>query len=86
MGYSGARVKEELVDIYFNGVLATQNGVAAKTDIDKLSAAVKETEFTVGIDLNLGKGEFNVWTSDLSPEYVEFNREEYALNRKTTQR
>lgn len=86
VGYSGARVKEEFVDIYFNGVLATQNGVAAKTDIDKLSAAVKETEFTVGIDLNLGRGEFNVWTSDLSPEYVEFNREEYALNRKTTKR
>lgn len=86
VGYSGARVKEELVDVYFNGVLATQNGVAAKTDIDKLSAAVKETEFTVGIDLNLGKGEFNVWTSDLSPEYIEFNREEYALNRKTTKR
>jgi glutamate N-acetyltransferase/amino-acid N-acetyltransferase len=86
VGYSGARVKEELVDIYFNGVLATQNGVAAKTDIDKLSGAVKEPEFTVGIDLNLGKGEFNVWSSDLSPEYVEFNREEYALNRKTTKR
>ena len=47
---------------------------------------MKETEFTVGIDLNLGKGEFNVWTSDLSPEYIEFNREEYALNRKTTKR
>jgi len=86
VGYSGARVKEELVDIYFNGVLATQNGVAAKTDIDKLSAAVKESEFNVGIDLNIGKGEFNVWTSDLSPEYVEFNREEYALNRKTSKR
>ena len=86
VGYSGARVKEELVDIYFNGVLATQNGVAAKTDINKLSAAVQESEFTVGIDMNLGKGEFNVWTSDLSPEYVEFNREEYALNRKTTRR
>lgn len=86
VGYSGARVKEELVDIYFDGVLATQNGVAAKTDIGKLSAAVKDSEFTVGIDLNLGKGEFNVWSSDLSPEYVEFNREEYALNRKTTKR
>ncbi len=86
VGYSGARVKEEMVDIYLNGVLSAQNGVAAKTDIRKLSAAVKESEFTVGIDLNLGKGEFNVWTSDLSPEYVEFNREEYALNRKAGKR
>lgn len=82
VGYSGARVKEEMVDIYFSGVLAAQNGLAARTDIDKLSAAVRESEFTVGIDLNLGRGEFNLYTSDLSPEYVDFNREEYALNRK----
>lgn len=81
VGYSGARVKEEMVDIYLNGVLAAQNGLAAKTEISKLSAAVEGSEFTVGIDLNIGQGEFSVWTSDLSPEYVIFNREEYALNR-----
>ena len=81
VGYSGARVKEEMVDIYLNGVLAAQNGLAANTHIDKLSAAVAGDQFTVGIDLHLGKGEFNLFTSDLSPEYVLFNREEYALNR-----
>lgn len=82
VGYSGARVKEEMVDIYFSGVLAAQNGVAAKTEIEKLSAAVRDREFTVGIDLNLGRGEYFLYTSDLSPEYVDFNREEYALNRR----
>ncbi|MEM6279887.1 MAG: bifunctional glutamate N-acetyltransferase/amino-acid acetyltransferase ArgJ [Verrucomicrobiota bacterium] len=81
VGYSGARVKEELVDIYLNGVLATRNGLATKTHIDRLSAAVAGDEFTVGIDLHLGKAEFHLFTSDLSPEYVVFNREEYALNR-----
>ncbi|MDF1657106.1 MAG: bifunctional glutamate N-acetyltransferase/amino-acid acetyltransferase ArgJ [Verrucomicrobiales bacterium] len=83
VGYSGARVKEEMVDIYLNGVLAAQNGLAANTHIDKLSAAVAGDQFTIGIDLHLGKGEFNLYTSDLSPEYVLFNREEYALNRAT---
>lgn len=82
VGYSGARVKEEMVNIHLNGVLAAQNGLAAATDIQKLSAAVSGPEFTVGIDLNIGKGEFNMFTSDLSPEYVLFNREEYSLNRK----
>ncbi len=82
VGYSGARVKEEMVDIYFSGVLAAQNGIAAKTDIEKLSAAVREPEFSVGIDLHLGKGEYVLYTCDLSPEYVDFNREEYSLNRK----
>jgi len=82
VGYSGARVKAEMVDIYFGGILAAKNGVAAATDIEKLSLAVKEPEFTVGIDLHLGKGEYSLITADLSPEYVLFNREEYALNRK----
>lgn len=82
VGYSGARVKEEMVDIHFNGVLAAQNGIAANTDIDRLSEAVRESEFTVCINLNLGNGSFNVYTADLSPEYVDFNRHEYALNVK----
>ncbi len=82
VGYSGARVKEEMVNIHLNGVLAAQNGLAATTEIEKLSEAVSGPQFTVGIDLNIGKGEFTVYTSDLSPEYVLFNREEYSLNRK----
>jgi len=81
VGYSGARVKEEMVDIYFDGILAAQNGQAGGTPIKDLSAAVRKKEFTVTVDLNLGKGTFHMYTSDLSPEYVEFNREEYALNR-----
>ena len=82
VGYSCARVKEEMVNIHLNGVLAAQNCLAASTAIEKLSEAVSGPEFTVGIYLNIGKGEFTVYTSDLSPEYVLFNREEYSLNRK----
>ena len=82
VGYSGARVKEEMVDIYMGGLLAAKNGLATKTDIGKLSEVVSASEFTVGIDLHIGKGEYTVYTADLSPEYVLFNRQEYALNRK----
>ena len=74
------RIGEE---IHFDGVIACQNGLAAKTNIDELSAAVKKDEFTVCINLNIGKGSYSLFTSDLSTEYVEFNREEYALNRKS---
>lgn len=83
VGYSGARVKEEMVNIHLNGVIATQNGLAAGTDGEKLIAAVSGPEFTVGVDLNIGKGEFAIYTTDLSPEYVDFNRTEYsAVKRK----
>ena len=78
VGYSGARVKEEMVNIHLNGVIVTQNGLSAGTDGEKLIAAVSGSEFTVGIDLNLGKGAFTIYTSDLSPEYVDFNRTEYS--------
>lgn len=83
VGYSGARVKEEMVNIHLNGVIVTQNGISAGTDGEKLIAAVSGPEFTVGIDLNIGKGNFTLYTSDLSPEYVDFNRTEYsAVKRK----
>ena len=39
-------------------------------------------EFTVTIDLHLGEAEHSVFTSDLSREYVEFNRSEYAVRVK----
>lgn len=82
VGYSGARVKEEMVNIHLNGVIVTQNGLSAGTDGDKLIAAVSGPEFTVCIDLNLGKGAFTIYTSDLSPEYVDFNRTEYSAVKK----
>ena len=82
VGYSGARVKEEMVNIHLNGVIVTQNGLSAGTDGEKLIAAVSGSEFTVGIDLNLGKGAFTIYASDLSPEYVDFNRTEYSAVKK----
>lgn len=78
VGYSGARLREEMVDIYFNGLCATKHGLVTDTPLEALQKEVKEPKFRVCIDLNLGKGEYNVYTSDLSPEYVLFNREEYA--------
>jgi glutamate N-acetyltransferase / amino-acid N-acetyltransferase len=79
VGYSRARVREELVDVYFDGLCAAKSGLATETPIEKLKAAVAKREFTVTIDLNLGEAEHSVFTSDLSQEYVDYNRAEYAV-------
>lgn len=80
IGYSGAKVQEDMVDIYFSGVLAAQNGLAApETPLEKLRVAVAQREFTLSINLNRGRGEYVVYTSDLSQQYVDFNRSEYAV-------
>jgi glutamate N-acetyltransferase/amino-acid N-acetyltransferase len=50
-----------------------------------LRRAVSKRNICVRIDLNIGKGRYHVYTSDLSPEYVLFNREEYAAFRMPKQ-
>ena len=79
VGYSRAKVREEMVDIYFNGVAAARGGLATDTPLDELRKVVAKPQFTICIDLNLGAADYVVYTSDLSPEYVDFNRSEYSL-------
>lgn len=81
VGYANARLTESRVGISFGGIPACVDGVDAQTPIEKLQEVVAKPEFTVGIDLGLGNETCVMWTSDLSPEYVDFNRAEYALSR-----
>ncbi|MFK5922692.1 MAG: bifunctional glutamate N-acetyltransferase/amino-acid acetyltransferase ArgJ [Verrucomicrobiota bacterium] len=80
VGYSGAKIKPELVDIYFDGLCAAKHGIAHHNGISfkELEKVVAKRKFTIGIELNQGRAEYHIYTSDLSPEYVDFNRREYA--------
>ena len=78
VGYSQAMVREELIDIHINGKPACLGGQQAKTPMSTLRKIVAKDEFTITINLNRGKAEYEVYTSDLSPEYIDFNRSEYA--------
>ena len=77
VGYSGARIREELVDIYFGGLLAAKGGLVTQTPMAEMEKVVREPRFNVTIDLNLGTANYVVYTSDLSEEYVDFNASEY---------
>ena len=78
VGYSGARIREELVDIYFGGLVAAKNGLTTNTPVKELEKVTSKPSFTVTIDLNLGDANYNVFTTDLSEEYVDFNSSEYS--------
>lgn len=78
VGYSRASVREELIDIHYNGKSACLGGLQSKTVMDTLRNIVAKDKFTVTINLNQGKAEYEVYSSDLSPEYIDFNRSEYA--------
>jgi glutamate N-acetyltransferase/amino-acid N-acetyltransferase len=73
IGYSGARLREELVDIFYDGVIAVRGGVASNTPFATLQEIVAKKRFTVTIGLHLGSAEYTVYTTDLSTEYVKLN-------------
>lgn len=78
VGYSRARIREELVDIHIGGKPACLGGLQADTPMDQLRAAVSHPEFEIVINLNQGDADYTMYSSDLSPEYIDFNRSEYA--------
>lgn len=73
IGYSGAKIREELVDIFYDGAIAVRGGVASHTPFATLHEIVAKKKFTVTISLHLGAAEYTVYTTDLSTEYVTLN-------------
>ncbi len=78
VGYANARIREELVDIYFGGLCAAKGGLPTGIPMKELEHVTTKPAFTVTVDLNLGEAEYNVYTTDLSKEYVDFNSSEYS--------
>ena len=76
VGYSGAAVREEMLDVFYNGVVAVKQGMASRTPPAKLAEIVRAERFTVHVHLHLGGEEYVVYTTDLSTDYVRLNRGE----------
>ncbi len=74
IGYSGADVQQEKVEIRFDDVVMATGGVFAGGDAEAAGTRVlQQKEFRVTIDLKLDAGEAVVFTSDLSYDYVRIN-------------
>jgi glutamate N-acetyltransferase/amino-acid N-acetyltransferase len=74
VGYSGAQVDPNRVDIRFNEVPVAKNGLTTGREMEeKATQVLKTPEFTVTIDLHLGRGESVYFTSDLTYDYVKIN-------------
>jgi len=74
VGYSGAAVDPDRVDIRVDDVLLAENGLAVPADQEAAATAVmKQPEYTVTVDLKLGSGQAFYYTSDLTYDYVKIN-------------
>jgi len=74
MGRSGVRFDPDKVDIAFGDVVLVKDGVGLGLDIEaQATELLKEKEITVSIDLKDGHGCEEVYTCDLSIDYVKIN-------------
>ncbi len=73
-GYSGAAIDPERISIWFGEQPICRNG-GRVPDFDEAAAHayLKLREFTVRMDLSIGKGKCRFWTTDLTAEYVRIN-------------
>lgn len=74
LGYSGAEIREEFVDIYLNNLKIAEGGVSMGRDREA-NEILRDNEIRILIDLNLGSGSARVLTSDLTEDYVRINAE-----------
>jgi glutamate N-acetyltransferase/amino-acid N-acetyltransferase len=74
IGYSGARVNADRVDIAFDGVAAVKGGRKAPGFVlEQLEEVLRRPAFEIVANLRLGRGEATVYTCDCSYDYVKIN-------------
>jgi len=72
-GYSGAEFAAENVSLFYDDKLVVKGGADAGTPETELEKTLSKDFFTVSIDLGAGKRATEMWTSDISYEYVKIN-------------
>jgi glutamate N-acetyltransferase/amino-acid N-acetyltransferase len=74
IGYSGATIDPERIDIWFGKLrICRDGGRAAEFDEAAAHAYIAQSEFSITIQLHQGTGSCIFWTTDLTAEYVRIN-------------
>ncbi|MCK5534272.1 bifunctional glutamate N-acetyltransferase/amino-acid acetyltransferase ArgJ [bacterium] len=72
-GSLSEKINSQRIDVYFNNLPAVKNSTGVKTSASLLKKVVTQKEFTVTIDLKIGKKEAKIYTCDFSFDYVKIN-------------
>jgi glutamate N-acetyltransferase/amino-acid N-acetyltransferase len=73
LGYSGALIREEKIDIYFGKVKVVKKGMGTEKE-EYAAEILKEKEIRIIIDLNIGRYSTKVLTCDLTEQYIKENK------------
>ena len=74
IGRSGVRIDPSKLSLRFGEVVMVKNGQGLGVQAERrLSKVFRRKEFTIRVDLRLGKAVSEIWTTDLSLDYVKIN-------------
>ena len=62
--------------MFYNETPVLLNGLPLIENKTSWKEIVSSEEFTISLELNMGKAEGEIWSNDLSEEYVNFNKSE----------
>lgn len=75
-GYARTGIVEEKINLFYNNVPVMIAGRPIPENKPKWKEEVKNRRFSIHMDLGLGNAEYQLLASDLSAEYVNFNKSE----------
>ena len=75
-GYAKVGLDFAKLDLFYGHVPALIDGQPLPANKSQWKEIVSKKEFTITLDLKMKKGTAEIWTNDLSEEYVNFNKSE----------
>ena len=74
VGYSGAEVVDMKAEVFYDDEWAFRRGeIADAAQLERLAKVMEKDDFTVTVDLHLGRAEASIYTCDFSLDYVHIN-------------
>ncbi len=75
LGYSGAVIDEEKISVFLGELEVVRSGLVVDLPPGRAEEGLRAGRISLQVDLGLGKGRDVYYTCDLTPGYVEINRE-----------
>jgi glutamate N-acetyltransferase/amino-acid N-acetyltransferase len=75
-GYAKVGMDFDQVDLHYNDIPALIKGEPQVGNKSQWKEIVSGKEFSITLHLNMGKASGEIWSNDLSEEYVNFNKSE----------
>ena len=75
-GYARVGLDVDKLDLAYNEATVLSQGQVVVGQMESWQQVVSQSEFTIYLSLGMGCEEFEIWSTDLSDDYVNFNKSE----------